>query len=114
MLALRAVATFVVGFAIAAGTGCKGSPEKCDKGCRNYAELIYWKQADAEISAAPPEKRDELRKKKMGEFSHNLSRGIDLCTQQCVSANNDELINCMIEAKTAEQAKACAPLKEPE
>ena len=88
--------------------GCKGSPEKCEKACRNYAELVYWKQADAEINAAPVEQRDELRKKKMGEFSHNLSRGVDMCTSKCMSANNDEETNCLINAKTAEQAKACA------
>lgn len=89
--------------------GCKGSPEKCEKACRNYAELVYWKQADAEIMASPVEQRDELRKKKMGEFAHNLSKGVDMCTSKCMSANNDEITDCLINAKTADQAKNCAP-----
>jgi hypothetical protein len=96
----------VVGFL---ALGCKGNPEKCEKACRNYAELVYWKQADAEINAAPVAERDELRKKKMGEFANNLSRGVDMCTSKCMSANNDKITNCLLEAKTAEQAKACAP-----
>jgi hypothetical protein len=94
--------------------GCKGDPVKCEKACRNYAELTYWKQADAEINAAPLAERDALRKKKMGEFSHNLSRGVDMCTSQCMSANNDEVIDCLLAAKTAEQAQSCAPLKKNE
>lgn len=88
--------------------GCKGDPVQCEKACRNYAELVYWEQADAEINAAPVAERDALRKKKMGEFSHNLSRGIDMCTSKCLSANNDETTNCLLNAKTAKQAKACA------
>ena len=36
--------------------GCKGNPEKCDKGCRNFFELVYWEKANAEIDSAPPEK----------------------------------------------------------
>jgi len=91
--------------------GCKGDPVKCEKACRNYAELTYWKKADAEINAAPVAERDALRKQKMGEFSNNLSRGVDMCTSQCMSANNDEIINCLLDAKTSEQAQGCAPLK---
>ena len=87
--------------------GCKGSPEKCEKACRNYAQLVYWDQAEQEISAAPVAERDELRKKKMGEFSHNLSKGVDLCTSKCMSANHDEDIDCLINAKTAKDVKAC-------
>lgn len=94
--------------------GCKGDPVQCEKACRNYAELTYWDEADKEINAAPVAERDALRKDKMGKFSHNLSRGVDMCTSQCMSANNDEIINCLINAKTSKQAQACAPLKKNE
>lgn len=87
--------------------GCKGDPEKCENACRNYAQLVYWEQAEAEIAAAPVEQRDELRKKKMGEFSHNMSKGVDLCISKCMSANNDDDANCLEKAKTAKQAKDC-------
>jgi hypothetical protein len=89
------------------GLGCKGDPDKCDKACRNYAELIFWSKADAEINAAPAEKRDELRKQKLAEFSKNLELGLNTCTSKCLSANNDKDTKCLIEAKTADQAKAC-------
>lgn len=86
---------------------CHGNPEKCEKACRNYAELTYWKKADAEIAAAPPEQRDALRKQKLSKFTADLEQGLTLCTTRCSSANNDKQADCLIEAKTADQAKAC-------
>ncbi|HUS32935.1 MAG TPA: hypothetical protein VMZ53_30745 [Kofleriaceae bacterium] len=87
--------------------GCKGDPEKCDKACRNYAELIFWEKANAEIDAAPADKRDELRKTKLAEFTKNLELGINTCTSKCLSANNDDDTKCLLAAKTAQQAKDC-------
>jgi hypothetical protein len=89
------------------GVGCKGDPDKCEQACRNYAHLVYWEAAEAEIAAAPVAERDALRKKKMGEFSHNLSKGVDMCSSKCMSANHDTDIDCLIGAKTAKQAKDC-------
>ncbi len=86
---------------------CKGDPEKCDRACRNYAQLVYWKQADAEIAAAPPAQRDELWKQKLAKFTADLEHGITMCSSQCITANNDKTIQCMLDAKSAEQAKAC-------
>lgn len=87
--------------------GCKGDPEKCDQACRNYANLIFWDKANVEIDAAPADKRDELRKQKLAEFTKNLELGINTCTSKCLSANNDDDTKCLLAAKTAEQAKAC-------
>jgi hypothetical protein len=86
---------------------CKGDPEKCDRACRNYAELVFWDQANVEIDQLPVGERDAARKQKLAEFARNLERGIDLCSSKCVSANNTDDMNCMIEAKTAKAAKAC-------
>jgi hypothetical protein len=88
--------------------GCKGDPEKCDKACRNYAELIFWDKANAEIEAAPADKRDELRKQKLSEFTKNLENGINACTSKCLSANNDTQTKCLLDAKTAKEARTCA------
>ena len=90
-----------------AALGCKGNPEKCDQACRNYAELVFWQTANAEIEKLPPAQRDAARKEKMAEFAKNLAAGVDMCTSKCVSANNKEDIDCLINAKTADQAKAC-------
>jgi hypothetical protein len=86
---------------------CKGDAVKCDQGCRNFATLAYWKTADAQIAAAPLAERDALRKKLLGKFDSQLEGGIDLCVSQCQSANNTKDIDCMIEAKTGDQALAC-------
>ena len=99
-------------FATLALAGCKGDPEKCDQACRNYAELVFWDKANAEIDAAPPEKRDELRKQKLAEFTKNLELGINTCSSKCLSANNDEQTKCLLQAKTAKQAKDCAATNE--
>ena len=95
-------------FTVVLALGCKkGDLAKCDKGCRNYAELVFWGKADAEIAAAPVAQREALRKQKLAEFTKNLERGIDLCTSKCIDANYDKDVNCWIAAKTADQAKAC-------
>ena len=86
---------------------CKGDAVKCEQACRNFATLAYWVTADKEVAAAPPDKRDALRKRKLGEFDSKLENGVDLCISQCQSANNDEQVDCMIAAKTGEQALAC-------
>lgn len=86
---------------------CKGDAQKCDTGCRNFATLVYWKDVDAEVAAAPADQRDALRKRRLGEFDSKLENGIDMCVSQCQSANNEADIDCLIAAKTADQATKC-------
>ena len=86
---------------------CKGDAQKCEAGCRNFAALTFWKVADAEVAATPADQRDARRKRKLGEFDSKLESGIDMCVSQCQSANNDTQIECMIAAKTADQATDC-------
>ena len=86
---------------------CKGDPEKCDQACRNYAQLVFWDKANAEIEKLPADQRDAARKQKMAEFQKNLAAGVDLCQSKCMSANNEKDTDCLIAAKTAEQARAC-------
>jgi hypothetical protein len=100
---MRSVLLLVVAMTL----GCKGDPVKCEKACRNYAELVYWDEAEKEIAALPAPERDALRKKKMAEFSNHLSRGVDMCSSKCMSANHKEDIECLINAKTAKEAKSC-------
>jgi len=102
---MRLVTVVLVSLLVAA---CQGDPQKCERAVRNYATLVFWKQADADIAAAPPEKREQLRKDKLAEFQHQLDKGLQVLVSQCTSANNKDQINCMIEAKTAEQAKDCS------
>jgi len=86
---------------------CRGDAQKCEAGCRNFAALAYWKAADVEIAAAPAAKRDALRTRKLGELNEKLELGIDMCVTQCQSANNTDDVDCLIAAKTADQAIAC-------
>ena len=88
--------------------GCKGDRQKCETGCRNYFALNYWAGMDPIIAAAPADQRDALRREKLADFEHKLESGVETCITQCVSANNDSTIDCLIEAKTAKAAKACA------
>jgi hypothetical protein len=98
----------LVALAVVLDVGCsKGDPQKCEQALRNYTTLVFWKKADAEIAAAPPEKRAELRKQKLAEYERDFNKGLETLVTQCVSANNDEQVKCMIDAKTAEEAKAC-------
>jgi len=104
---MRLVAVFALAFAVLA---CKGDREKCEQASRNYATLTYWKRVNAEIAARPAAERDLMRKKKVSEFTNELETKIDTVVSQCQSANNDEQVDCMIAAKTAEAAIECAEL----
>jgi hypothetical protein len=86
---------------------CKGDPEKCDRAARNYAQLVFWDKANKEIEALPVDQRDAVRKDKLAEFTKNVEQNIDVIVSKCVSANNKDQINCMIEAKSAAAAKKC-------
>jgi hypothetical protein len=92
---------------LAAGGACKGDARKCEVGCRNYATLAFWNAADREVAAAPADQRDAVRKRKLSELDEKLSSGIDMCVSQCQAANNDTEIDCLIAAKTADQATEC-------
>jgi hypothetical protein len=103
----RALAPVLVVAVAAILCACKGDPVKCDQACRNFATLVYWKNADGQIAAEPEATRDALRKRLVGEFASRLEAGIDTCTTQCQSAHNSVTIDCMIAAKTGDQALAC-------
>src|SRR2546423_251482 len=89
-------------------TGCKADKGRCEEAARNYATLTYWAKTDAEIAKAPAAKRLSLRKDKLSAFTNELESKIDVVVTQCQSANNDDQIDCMIAAKTADQANECA------
>lgn len=94
-------------FALILAAGCQKDPVKCEKGIRNYHQLVYWEQANAEIDAAPPAQRDALRKDKLAQFERDIERALPTVVSKCTSANSDDEVDCMIAAKTAAQAKAC-------
>lgn len=87
---------------------CRGDAKQCDQGCRNAFGLMYWRDADKAIAAAPADQRDALRKQKLDEFTRKLEAGIGLCVSQCQAAGNQSTIDCLIAAKTADQAVACS------
>lgn len=93
--------------ALALIAGCRGDPKQCEQAVRNYATLMFWKQADAAIAAAPAEQRAQLRKDKLVELQAQLDKGLATLVSQCTSANNKDQIQCMIQAQTADQAKQC-------
>lgn len=93
---------------MAAVGACKGDRKQCEAACRNYATLVYPKVTEAEIAKLPEAEREAARRKKAAAFSSQLENGVETCINQCASANNDEQIDCMIQAKTADQATACA------
>lgn len=98
---------WIIPFVLVAAA-CRGDAQQCDEGCRNVASLLFWKDADREIAAAPADQRDALRKRKLGEFATKLESGIDMCVSQCQGAGNQATIDCLIAARTADQAMACS------
>jgi len=99
-------ALILVAFSMTAWLGC-GSAGECDKACRNYYTLHYWEAANAEIAKLPEAEREALRKQKLMELDERANKGITLCTKQCTTAASKDQIKCMIEARTAPDAKKC-------
>jgi len=87
----------------------QGDPDRCEAAVRNYGTLLFWHDADITIEKAPVEKRDELRKQKLSEFTARMDNGLQTLVTQCISANDKDTIECMIAAKTADEAEKCAP-----
>lgn len=86
---------------------CRGDARQCEQACRNAAPLLFWSLHDKEIEASPPEQRDALRKRLLGELASKLEGGIDQCVVQCQSSRNQDAIDCLIAARTADQVRAC-------
>jgi hypothetical protein len=86
---------------------CRGDAKQCEQGCRNVAGLLFWRDANKEIDAAPAEQRDALRQRKAAEFATKLEAGLALCVSQCQSARSQSTVDCLIAARTADQAVAC-------
>lgn len=106
---MRVVTLLLVGLV---ACGRQGDPEKCEEAVRNYATLMYWRNADKEIEKAPAEQRDKLRRDHLADYSVQMNKGVQTLVTQCISANDMDTINCMIAAKTAAQAEKCAPRAE--
>jgi hypothetical protein len=104
---MRLALVLVIGVLGGMVGACKGDAVECEKGCRNYATLTYWKNAEAELAKLPADQRDARRKTLINKFTSDLEGGIDVCVSQCQSANNPDDIKCLTEAKTAERAAAC-------
>jgi hypothetical protein len=86
---------------------CRSSPAKCEKAIRHYAELMFWEETDATLAKLPPGERDAFRQKKLAAFEAEYAKGIDTVTSKCTSANFSDKVDCMIDAKTAKEARAC-------
>jgi hypothetical protein len=105
----------IVLLAILALGACKGDRDKCEKATRNYFELRFWAKTNKELAQLPEHEREAARKKAMSKYINTLEEHIDFKVQQCVSANNDEQVDCMIAAKTEDEVLKCAdPAKAPD
>jgi len=94
--------------ALIAGAGCRTDAQQCDQACRNGMRLAYWKAADQEIAAAAADQRDALRQQKLSEFTRKVEAGIEGCVLRCQSARDQASVDCLIAARTADQAQACS------
>ena len=105
---MRTAAVVVsLGLALAA---CKGDPVKCEKAARNYAALVYWDKTEKALALLPAGERANARSKLNTAYETEVEANIDSITSQCVSAGNEKMVDCMIDAKTAPAALKCAKL----
>ena len=101
---MRALAALLLALLAA---GCGANDGDCDKACRNYFQLHYWEEANAEIAVAPVAEREALRQQKLVQLEERTNKGIVLCVKQCRTAATKEQVACMLGAKTKAEAKTC-------
>lgn len=98
----------VAALAVATTAACsRPSVESCQEAVRNYAQLMYWEQAEKEIAAAPVAEREKLRAAKLAERDAKVADGLDFAVSQCRAARDFDGVKCMKAARTAAQARAC-------
>jgi hypothetical protein len=83
------------------------SAESCEEALRNYATLMFWEQAEAEINQAPVAEREKLRAAKLLERDAKIKEGMDFAVAQCRAARDFDGVKCMKAARTAAAARAC-------
>jgi hypothetical protein len=104
---------FLVASLLVLAVGCsRPSAKDCEESSRKWFALIYWEKAEKEISEAPAEQRDALRKAKGEEHDRQFKGGIDLAIMQCRGARDHDFVKCMKDANTATAARRCRPVKE--
>jgi hypothetical protein len=86
---------------------------RCARAALNFASLVYWKRANDEIAATPVGEREAARERLTAAFDEDVARGLERVVNECVAANNEPQITCMIAAKTAEDALTCAAIQPP-
>jgi hypothetical protein len=106
LAAMRALAVLLLALLAA---GCGASDADCDKACRNYFQLHYWEEANAEIAGVPVAEREALRQRKLVELEERTNKGIVLCVKQCRTAATKEQVACMLDAKSKADVVACLP-----
>jgi hypothetical protein len=79
----------------------------CDHACRNYATVMYWSTADAELAGLAPEARDEARRQKAAALGPKLEAGLPACVTQCLESHNLAQVACMDRATSAPALRAC-------
>lgn len=109
MRPLRSLSTVVFALGIAAGCS-KVDAKKCEQAARNYATLVYWERADAEIAKLPADQQALERSKREAAFANELETRINVVTQNCRNSRNEDQADCMIAAKTGADARKCADL----
>lgn len=102
------VRLIVAAVAVVTAAACsKPSVESCTEAIRNYAQLMYWEQAEKEIADAPIAEREALRAAKLAERDAKVAAGMELAVSQCRAARDFDGVKCMKAARTAAQARAC-------
>lgn len=100
-------------FALVLLAACnRPSLDQCEQLCRDYSELAYFDKVDRSLADQPPEeqKRRRAEKKKEWESKQKDSvflRRLDNCVTDCRHSGDKEMVGCVHEAETVDQAKAC-------
>jgi MYXO-CTERM domain-containing protein len=108
----RALVFALLSIWLLANTGCSRPGEKrCTEVCEHFLDLYIASQWDEKLAkAASPEERATLEQQRAEEraaMRTDETRGFDTCVGRCNRRSRGDSADCVMNATTIEQAKAC-------
>ena len=98
---------FIAAMIIASGCDTKATREECEGGCTNITTLVYAKLDETIHKDAQGESKERLNKLTM-EFAKGMwDYFYDQCVKECEKHQTRKMTECMKNAGSIEEVKAC-------
>jgi len=90
--------------------GKRPSEEQCREACLHRSKLYLEDKWAGELASAPPSEHARLEREHAAEWEdvkNNPNRGREACVVACNRPNRQGQVDCILKAKTLDEANAC-------